>query len=240
MSYAARVQPLVRAALATTALSVLAAAAALSRPDLVPRAPAAAASSGGLSALCPPGTLPDGDVCIPVPKPGTRALGQPKEAPAAATAEVIPRRPERERDYARYRWPVPWISGVASPDESRSEIALPEAPGTEVHVVDVEGQQGPALVVFAGELVGKTVITRHKTKDRTFLIVHGRMESVEASKGAEVGAGTRIGTAGDQFTIAVRQMRSGLDVTTLDGTALVGEANGVATDPRNVLRVGAR
>jgi hypothetical protein len=231
-------QPLLRAALVATALSVLAAAAALSRPALGPRAPDAAPSASvGLGSQCPPGTLPDGEVCIPVPPPGAGALGQPKEKPPEATGEVIPRQPDREADYARYRWPVAWLVGVASADESRAELTLPQASGTEVRLVSVEGQEGMVRVVFAGELRGKTVVTRHGTKDRAYLLVHAGLESVAVRVGDELRAGAKLGTTGERFTFAVRRVRSGVDVTTLTPSELLDDAHGVACDARNVMAV---
>ena len=106
--------PLVRAAVVVAALSALARASELagspgrgSRPA-VPRPDAVQ----DLPSLCPPGTLPDANVCIPVPS--ETAGGEALDPQAGAHRdrsgrwrmyEQIPRRPERPADYRRYHCP---------------------------------------------------------------------------------------------------------------------------------------
>src|SRR5262245_10859773 len=102
--------PLLRGAILVTLVSALVRAAELSsgnRPGSARAAPVVAGVSHGASttSLCPPRTLPDGQVCIPVP-----------EVAAQATADLggsrwqlyahIPRRPERPEDYLAYRLPI--------------------------------------------------------------------------------------------------------------------------------------
>jgi murein DD-endopeptidase MepM/ murein hydrolase activator NlpD len=152
-----------------------------------------ASSTLGLSAVCPPGSLPDGDVCLPFPTQGDVG-GDDASAYGAAhhdkrgrylTYEQIPRRPDRPVGYASYRYPlsVPkaemlTMSGYDL-DRPESEqrrgrkfsqvghggIDLAAPRGTEVRVVNLEHQEGDAAVLFAGKLFGTTVITRHTVKE---------------------------------------------------------------------------
>ncbi len=148
-------------------------------------------------APCPPGTLPDADVCIPVPD----SLGQDGEAlllehNAHRTRggnwteyDDIPRRPERPRAYRLYRYPVD-ISKNTEFLMSGFDLNLPDADqrrggklravghggidlaarrGTEVRVVALEHQQGEADVLFVGPLIGNTVVTRHSVRESGIL-----------------------------------------------------------------------
>ena len=147
---------------------------------------------GGDSA-CPPGTLPDGDVCVHLPGEG----GEPEDALAAAnihrersgrwaTYEQIPRRPDRPASYDAYRYPVPpglpgghsVVSGydLDQPDTSQRRgrqlhavghggVDLPQARGTPIKMVALEHQQGHADVVYVGPLFGTTVVTRHTLRE---------------------------------------------------------------------------
>jgi murein DD-endopeptidase MepM/ murein hydrolase activator NlpD len=144
-------------------------------------------------APCPPGTLPDADVCIPVPV-------APEEQDGAALAsernahrtrggvwteyEDIPRRPDRSNRYKDYRYPVEFAdkSDVLSgfdlnlPDANQRRggklalvghggIDLAARRGTEVRLVNLEHQQGSADVLFVGPLIGNTVVTRHSVRE---------------------------------------------------------------------------
>lgn len=144
-------------------------------------------------APCPPGTLPDADVCIPVPE----SLEQDGEALAlehnahrtrAGTwteYDEIPRRPERPNKYRLYRYPVD-VSKNADFLLSGFDLNLPDANqrrggklrlvghggidigarrGTEVRLVALEHQQGEADVLYVGPLIGNTVVTRHQVRE---------------------------------------------------------------------------
>lgn len=144
-------------------------------------------------APCPPGTLPDADVCIPVPE----NLDQDGEAlslehnahrtRAGAWTEYdeIPRRPERPNKYRLYRYPVD-ISKNSDFLLSGFDLNLPDADqrrggklrlvghggidiaahrGTEVRLVALEHQQGDADVLYVGPLIGNTVVTRHHVRE---------------------------------------------------------------------------
>src|SRR5262245_45463967 len=83
-------------------VAVMAGLAALSRRPLrspVFHAPAASGAENRRASLCPPGTLPDQGVCIPVPRSRDTTRQGASEA-------AIPRRPDRPADYSRYVLPV--------------------------------------------------------------------------------------------------------------------------------------
>jgi hypothetical protein len=147
----------------------------------------------GMSAPCPAGTLPDQDVCVPIP--GVDDLGS-DELIALGGAhhdkrgryeiyDQIPRRPDRPAEYESYRYPIPIPDTVrltmSGYDLDRPEgeqrqgrkfshvghggIDLPAPRGTEVHLIALEHQEGDAEVLFVGKLFGTTVITKHTLRE---------------------------------------------------------------------------
>jgi murein DD-endopeptidase MepM/ murein hydrolase activator NlpD len=147
----------------------------------------------GLSAVCPPHTLPDGEVCVPLPEDDDTggdelsALGASHHDKKGRLRlyEQIPRRPDRPAAYGVYRYPVPIAPGEKlamsgydldlPEDEQRHgrkfshvghggvDLAAPR--GTEVRVVALEHQEGDAQVVFAGKLFGTSVVTKHTLRE---------------------------------------------------------------------------
>mgnify|MGYP003433931761 FL=1 len=122
-------QPLTQATALLAAVAALSHAAEGGRPLVsapafgVTAAGAASAPAGSpaLSSACPPGTLPDQGVCIPVPRDPTGGAELTQEqnlhrdrSGAWRLYDQIPRRPERPSDYRRYRWPVPPLPGQTS------------------------------------------------------------------------------------------------------------------------------
>ncbi len=141
-------------------------------------------------ATCPPGTLPDNDVCVHLPTgdPGEGAAKQAsanahrERSGAWAVYEQIPRLSERPAEYEAYRYPIPpglpggkyVVSGydLDRPDALQRRgrtlrhvghggLDLPQARGTPVKLVALEHQEGDCEVLFAGKLFGTTVVTRH-------------------------------------------------------------------------------
>jgi murein DD-endopeptidase MepM/ murein hydrolase activator NlpD len=190
--------PLIRAAVALLVFVALGSGAgkgARNGPAIERRPSAAQAESptAGLSSICPAGSLPDFDVCIPIPGDDDGA-GEELSAFEGAhhdkrgrfrTYEQIPRRPDRPAEYGAYRYPVATpknerltMSGYDL-DRPESEqrrgrkfsqvghggIDLPAPRGAEVRVVALEHQEGDAEVLFAGRLFGTTVITKHTLRE---------------------------------------------------------------------------
>jgi murein DD-endopeptidase MepM/ murein hydrolase activator NlpD len=188
--------PLIRAAAAVLAIVALGSraetGAARSSTAREPPPPAPSPTRG-LSAVCPAGTLPDADVCVPIPTDDDTG-GDELEAFGAAhhdkrgryqVYDQIPRRPDRPAEYDSYRYPVPVPAG-AKLTMSGYDLDLPEgdqrhgrkfshvghggidlaAPrGTEVRTVALEHQEGDAELLFAGKLFGTSVVTRHTLRE---------------------------------------------------------------------------
>ncbi len=187
-------QPLVRGAIAIAALSALVRAAESTEParPAAPDPSAETAPASTLQTFCPPQTLADHGVCIPVPE---APLGGDELAAhenvhrdrrgQLRVYEQIPRRPERPSDYRRYRMPVeplPHQSFVVSGydlDRPASEqrqgpgfkavghggIDIAQKRGTEVRIVALEHQVGDAEVLFVGPVFGNSVVTRHSLRE---------------------------------------------------------------------------
>ena len=90
-------------------------------PGIRPKTGARKARSGCPS-VCPPGSLPDGALCVALPN-GDDEGGDELIAMAGAhfdkrgrydTYDQIPRRPDRSADYAVYQYPIPIAAGPAS------------------------------------------------------------------------------------------------------------------------------
>lgn len=203
------VEPLVKAALLAASLSAVVRAAEvgqapLGQPQLLVES--AADAQKGLSAQCPADTLPDGRVCIPVPRTSSgdalvaEQAGHRDKTGQWRIYDQIPRRPDRPKSYRAYRYPVPLTEGqafVASgydldrPDaeQRRGEnlkaighggIDIAQKRGTEVRLVNLEHQVGDAEVLFVGELFGNSVVTRHAVREggrlRDYVVIYGHLD----------------------------------------------------------------
>jgi hypothetical protein len=251
--------PLVKAA---ASVAVLTALGSLDRgpkaPPLPVAAPAAAQGVDGLPALCGPGTLPEGPVCVRIPVDGAPALvARPVNEPgrAGTLGDSVPRRPDRPEDASRYRYPVgkaeraPRVIGAfAGAPGGAVELAV--TPGEKVTLVALEGQEGQAEVVFAGERGGDLVVaTRHDVREgpdlRSYLLIHGALERLEQgiAEGAHLEPGAALGhaavvVAGGHLvtiTLEARQVRAGAVLGTMDEKRLADSAVSVPIDLRNVL-----
>ena len=190
--------PLIRAAIAALVFIALGSRAETGAVRPADRFGANPASLGtnptaGLSAICPPASLPDGDVCVPIPTDDDLG-GDELSALAGAhhdkrgrfqSYEQIPRRPDRPVEYEAYRYPVPTAKG-SKLAMSGYDLDLPEgeqrhgrklshvghggidlaAPrGTEVRAVALEHQEGLAELIFVGKLFGTSVVTKHTLRE---------------------------------------------------------------------------
>jgi hypothetical protein len=171
-------------------------------------------------ALCPIGSLPDGDACV-------RIQSEDDDAPEAPTAvnahhdkrgrwvvyDQIPRRPDRPADYDAYRYPVPCahscvVSGydLDRPDDAQRRgrrlshvghgaVDLPQKKGTPITMVSLEHQVGDAEVVYLGPLFGTTVLTRHTLREanqlRDYVLLFGHLDA--PAPGLVVGAHLKEG-----------------------------------------------
>jgi len=149
-------------------------------------------SERAADAPCPRGTLPDGNVCVPVPDPEARsqalAEAQNEHHDRSGRLRVydqIPRSPDRPQDFRKYRLPIPTPAGAGfvgsgydldRPDAQQRRSAelsavghggvdLAQARGTEVRLVNLEHQLGDAAVLEAGHLFGNSVVTLHTLRE---------------------------------------------------------------------------
>jgi len=195
--------PLLRGALAVTLVGLLTRAADLrARPISSPWKPAPAhalpvdrgahGSPELAEAPCPRNTLPDGNVCVPVPDPeaGRQALTEAQNEHHDRSGRLrvydqIPRSPERPTDFRQYRLPIPAPAkpgfvgsgyDLDRPDAEQrrgSELSavghggvdLAQARGTPVQLVNLENQVGDAIVLAAGHLFGNSVVTLHTLRE---------------------------------------------------------------------------
>jgi hypothetical protein len=170
-----------------------------------------------------------------------------------AAETFIPRRPDRPSDYARYALPVA-ASGspkvVASDPTSngdsgvvRAGISIAATPTTPVLAPALDGQEGPARIVFAGTLVEQSIATLHtvRTSDRAsdYLVIVGRLAGSNALvRKTDVAADTPLGTVGGSpVYLETRLVRPGVDPFVVPTERLLDDSVSVPVDPRNVLRL---
>ncbi len=204
--------PLVRGAAAAAAFTALG---SLDRraPEPAPVSTPAGEPRGvdGLPAPCGPGTLPEGQVCLRIPGEDEAAARATEPSPPAREAsrealgaDRIPRRPERPADPGAYVYPVGETGRARvldGPADGSPGVHLAARPGEKVVLLDLPQQEGPAEVIFVGDLHGKTVVTAHTvlegTHRRTYLLVHGGLDhpAPDLVAGAKLGGGAVLGFA---------------------------------------------
>ena len=254
--------PLVKAAASVAVLTALGSLDRGPAPRAAPIAPPAAARGiDGLPALCGPGTLPEGPACVRIPsegegEPAATVLPAVNDVGRSGTAgERVPRRPDRPEEATRYRYPVglgeraPRVVGAFEGERGGRGVEIAATPGEKVTLLALEGQEGLAEVVFAGDRDGAlAVATRHEVREggelRSYLLIHGGLERLEQSvaEGARLSAGAALGHApitagGHLITIGLeaRRVRGGATLGTMDEKRLVDSALSVPIDLRNVL-----
>lgn len=189
-------QPLLRTALVLALYSAVAASAG-SSPCLtvvVDRSKRGDRAPGNFAldeSPCPPATIPDGNVCVPVPdlNDGGKVLGTVNNGNEDGFGvwteyDPIPRRPDRPKDYRAYRLPVDLMSDqmIAQGSEALDRanavqrgargvranghggIDLAQLRGARVKLVALEHQQGDTELLYAGPLFGNTAVTLHQLK----------------------------------------------------------------------------
>lgn len=209
----------------------------------------AAAKSANLSSVCGPGTLPDGEQCVPVP---VAVVSGDDGRTRVRALDHLPRRPDRPADFARYRFPLPPRrvdpEDTSTGDASVSALLLRAQPGSEVRSIALAGQEGDARVVSVGTLRGNTVVTHHRVREasgtRDYVLVLGGLES--AARGIAPGSPlpqnvvlgalpARSEQGEPSLFLAVRRLRSGYDMKALEGEDVLTSTRTISSDPRNVL-----
>jgi hypothetical protein len=142
---------------------------------------------------------------------------------------------------------------TAGTDEtSVTSLALHAQPGTEVRAIALTGQEGDATVLFTGALHGTSVVTHHRVREagtlRDYFVIVGALDSVApgVKKGAPLPVNQPLGAlparADDgepSLYLAVRRLRSGYDLASLEGENLLTSPRAMGCDPRNVLALTA-
>ncbi len=241
-------RPIVRTALVVAGVAAVAKLASWLSPPPESRQqhPAVPGSASAARSECPPGTLPDGRACIPVPDdPSPLAPTEPTRDHSSA----IPRRPDRPREYDRYQWPVDLTAeGVISPEPPvPGALLIPQQRGAPVRALQLRHQVGDAALLAVSNLVGTTVVTLHTLRHpgglRQYLVLYGRLSSTGAAlkAGASLPSGTVLGKVGDSgqpgdvhLYLEVRQVRGNVDLTQLPVAEIRHPARTVPCDPRNV------
>ncbi len=241
-------------------------------------APKQSATAG--TRICPAGSLHDDGSCLALrgddngDTPGQIARGVHRTKSGRWDPyDQIPLLADRPSDYAAYRYPVPsppsgtsdQISGydLDKPDElqrrgtflravGHGAIDLMRPRGTPVTLVALRAQVGGAHALYAGHLIGQSVVTEHARKEgddvATYLLIYGHLNDASAAvgHGEELSEGTLLGHVGDSDSpgvvhlhLEVRRWRNTKSPTTMlqaegPGTLLARD-NSVVCDPRNVL-----
>lgn len=170
-----------------------------------------------------------------------------------AAETVVPRRPDRPADYVRYVLPVPDSGSpkVIARDPSASRdagaprggISISAITATAVFAPTLEGQEGPARVVFAGPLAGNSTVTLHavRSADSTndYIVILGNLDAIPALvPRAPVEKGARVGKVGSTpVFLECRMLRGGVDPYAIPAERFLDESVAVSVDPRNVLEL---
>ena len=183
----------------------------------------------------------------------------------------IPRLPGRPERYEDYELPVedPGLVSPAAPSDLGGDelerwlrgegrfsaepvgIRIESSADAPVTLVELEGQQGNAEVVLAGELYGITVATRHRVDTgsgvRDYVALYGQLSrpGSDLSPGTPLARGAVVGFVGDRngsdtphLYFELRQLRHATRAAAAVSKTLgeiVRPATSVPCDPRNVL-----
>lgn len=220
------------------------------------------------SELCPPMTLVDGQVCIPVPKqPGRVDLER------VSISDHIFKNPDRPEAISRYRSPVAGASllrhsfkpppGALNtseadkpdtkrpPTQAEKAKALPAVllttkAGTTLELRELPKQTGPATLLYLRRGSDRTLATHHlvarEGRDRAYvLVLTGIRPAPMLKQGQSLPAGSSLGEAATaQLTLYVYRVRNNVSVEALVGEHCNSPSRTIPTDPRNALELVGR
>lgn len=259
-------RPVVRVSLALAALCALTAPlgrGSAPRTRIVSAAPGPSAASPSktkaestdLSAVCPAGQLPDGEVCVAFDRAALRAPlqnaeGAPPSVVRGAAADQIPRREGRPASLDAYRLPVVTLASAPRLG-ARGGVEVDVPAGAVVFALSLDRQDGAADVLaiepasaVAGGAAGLRIFTHHLVGEgdakAEIVLSTGPIAILREglAAGTKLADGDRLGvTAAEPITLRVeaRRLRDGLDIASLAGPSLLAEDRALRTDPRNVL-----
>jgi len=125
----------------------------------------------------------------------------------------------------------------------RAGISISGASATPVVAPRLEGQEGPAQVVFTGVLIGASMITRHVVpvgdRKNDYLVILGDVDAVPAlAPKTQLESGAPLGKVGSSpVYLECRMLRAGIDPFTVPAERLLDDSVAVAVDPRNLLEL---
>ena len=257
-------RPVVRASLSIAALCALTAPLGSSpQTRTVAAAPGPSSSMRGkqpaeatdLSAVCPAGHLPDGEVCVPFDRaalrsPAQNADGTPPAVARGAANDQVPRREGRPASLDAYRLPVTTLASAPRLG-ARGGLEADVPPATLVAALALQSQEGVADVIAIEAIPASPttaaayrIFTHHLVREgdgkAEIVLSVGPLASVRNGLvvGTRVGDGDALGvTAAAPTTLRIeaRRLRDGLDIASLAGPNLLAEDRAVRVDPRNVL-----
>jgi hypothetical protein len=228
----------VRSCLAVALLAGVVALAGRDAEQAAPQVPAAAGAapvSPKERTACPPGTLPDDGVCLPVPAPqaAARQGAQPADVP---TIELLP---DRAESYLAYELPV---TATAFEPEGTA-VLLRTGARAEVRSITLEHQAGPASRLDEAKPSAR-VLTLHTVRRadalRRYIVALEPVKLAPRSAQSDVPSNSLLGEVetrggpGGSLRLSVRQLRQSTDPT-LPPDQLLSDANSIRCDPRNVL-----
>jgi murein DD-endopeptidase MepM/ murein hydrolase activator NlpD len=251
--------PVIRAAIGCTVLSL---GSALGPPPRVDAPPVSSpAPPRERRVPCEGRSIPEGAACVPLldaKEPLAPARGRTRSTSEDAPVPVIPRRPDRPAEVAAYRFPIAGeITLLRSFDDELERTDVPRGMrgveiaalrGTEVKSVELEAQTGPAEVIAIAEVVGKTVIMRHRVaegaREKSYLVFYGRLDAIapDVVVGSSMKEGDPLGFTGDSGSpgelmlyLEIRAVREDIDLGPLEIERLADASVSVSIDARNVL-----
>jgi hypothetical protein len=210
---------------------------------------------GEVAAPCPPGTLPDNGVCIPVAKTD-RASTEKRPRPASSAGsddlpsllqEGILRWPERPVRYDAYRLPVEGpqitVKGLGEPDSTSFAVLISGPLGSNVVSPTLEGQTENAKVLFADPSAGK-LITLHDVNQNghayRYLLLYNLLDKLDPSLSPDttIEPSKTLGVLrGAALQLAAFRLRpeNQSEIDTTDATRWITPRYSVPCDLRNIL-----
>ncbi len=184
----------------------------------------------------------------------------------AAPGAHIPRRPDRPRDVRVLALPIegePTLLAVSgapalgggtsmSGDVDRPVLRLGSPRGTPVLTASLLGEEAIAEVIAIEKLPARGLVvaalatTREGKREDRWLVLYGSLDGAGPglARGSTLAPGAVVGFVGDQLVpgeshlrFEVRRLRREVDVQKTPLAQLVGDADSIAVDVRNVLRL---
>lgn len=189
---------------------------------------------------CPPRTLPDGNVCVPVPR------DKPKvNLERFSVSDHLPKNPDRPEALSRYQSPLK-DTFVLRLDATSAALVLQAKPDQTLRLLALPKQtQAPKVLFLDREDEGRLAVlhsTEHGERPRLYVLeLRGLRPASELKQGQALEPGTPIGRAfvsgSAKVTLMTYQVRQSVEPEQLEGESFARGALTMPTDPRNVLEI---